>query len=106
MVTVLCQNGVSGTRTRLFGLADVCPDSVSPRYSQAGRGEDDFQAFLESEFEYASQVSTGNPRLRWNPAAATTYHVQMWDCGQAVFNCTAVVWEATVQYCSVKPIIR
>ena len=98
MVTVLCQNGVSGTRTRLFGLADVCPDSVSPRYSQAGRGEDDFQAFLEGEFVYASQVFEGNPRLRWNPmAGATTYHVQMWDCGRAVFNCTAVIWEATVE---------
>ena len=90
---------MSGTRTRLFGLADVCPDSVSRRHSLGGRGEDDFQAFLEGEFEYASQVLTGNPNLRWNPVAGVmTYHVQMRECGQAVFNCsTTVLWEETVE---------
>ncbi|MBD2059114.1 hypothetical protein H6F88_24480 [Oculatella sp. FACHB-28] len=97
IVQVLCQNGNSQTRSRLFGLADVCPNSRS-RNSQEGRGEDDFLLFLENRFEYASQVSEGNPILRWNPVSdVTTYQVQLWECGQAVFNCTSMIWSTTVE---------
>lgn len=96
VVTVLCQNGNSQGRSRLFGLADVCPNSRNGD-SQQGRGEDDFQAFLDGSFNYASQVSEGNPILRWNPVSgATSYRVQLWTCGQVVFNCTSVIWETSV----------
>jgi tetratricopeptide (TPR) repeat protein len=92
-VTVLCQNGNSQERSRLFGLADVCPHSHGSG-SQQGRGENDFQAFLDGNFNYASQISEGNPILRWNPVqGAVSYHLQVWECGQAVFNCTSMIWE-------------
>lgn len=96
-VTVRCDNGNSPPpRTSLFGLADVCPDSVSSRYSPDGRGEDDFLLFLEDRFEYASQVLAERPILRWNPAeGAANYALELRDCGSAVFNCGAVLWETT-----------
>jgi len=99
-VTVQCRNAdgtyTHGSRTQTFGLADVCPNHVR-RNAQAGRGEDDFLLFLENRFEYASQVQEDNPALRWEviPGAAT-YQVQVWDCGQAVYNCTDVLWAAAV----------
>lgn len=97
-VKVRCQDRSFGARTRVFGLADVCPESSHPRFPQSGRGEDDFLAFLEGNFEYAAQVADGNPTLRWNPVEnAATYRLQMWDCGQGDFNCTSVIWEATVE---------
>lgn len=100
-VTVRCRNA-DGTythsrRTRTFGLADVCPNYARSN-SQAGRGEDDFLLFLEERFEYASQVREGNPELRWDEMPGmTTYQVQVWDCGQVVYNCTEVLWEAAVE---------
>ena len=98
-VKVRCQDGSFGERTRVFGLADVCPNSRGRRFSQSGRGEDDFLAFLEDNFEYASQVSVGNPILRWPLVEeATAYSLRVWDCGQAVFNCTdEAIWEETVE---------
>jgi tetratricopeptide (TPR) repeat protein len=100
-VTVQCRNADGsyshGSRTRRFGLADVCPNA-SRRYSQSGRGEDDFLLFLEDRFNYATQVMEGNPTLRWNPVAgATTYQVKLWTCGQDVFNCTEVIWQTEVE---------
>jgi tetratricopeptide (TPR) repeat protein len=86
------------TRTRVFGLADVCPDCASNRYSDDPRGEDDFLLFLANRFEYASQVQVGNPELRWDGVpGVTTYQVQVWDCGQAVYDCTEMLWEAAVE---------
>lgn len=100
-VTVQCRNAngtyTHGRRSRTFGLADVCPN-FAPRNSQAGRGEDDFLLFLEQRFEYASQVREGNPALQWEAIPrATNYQVQMWDCGQAVYNCTEVIWETVIE---------
>lgn len=100
-VTVRCRNA-DGTythsrRTRTFGLADVCPN-YARRNAQAGRGEDDFLLFLEDRFEYASQVREENPVLRWDAMpGVTTYQVQVWDCGQAVYNCTEVLWAPAVE---------
>jgi hypothetical protein len=86
------------SRTRVFGLADVCPDCVSTRYADGSRGEDDFLLFLEDRFEYASQVAEDSPTFRWDGVpGVTAYRVQVWDCGQAVFNCTELLWQETVE---------
>ncbi len=86
------------SRTRVFGLADVCPDCVSTRYADGSRGEDDFLLFLEDRFEYASQVVEDSPTFRWDEVpGVTAYRVQVWDCGQAVFYCTELLWQETVE---------
>lgn len=98
VVVVQCNSGSVRRVRSLVGIGDICPDSVGARYSQTGRGEDDFLLFLEDRFEYASQVLEGNPTFRWNQIEGVdTYQVQLWDCGQAVFNCTSMVWESTVE---------
>ncbi len=97
VVTVQCQNDTVRDRSYLFSLSDVCPDSATLRFSQIGRGEDDFLGFLHNRFNYASQVADGNPILRWNPVpGARTYQLQLWNCGQTVFNCTDIGWQQTV----------
>ncbi|MEM6434698.1 MAG: hypothetical protein AAF773_12725 [Cyanobacteria bacterium P01_D01_bin.115] len=106
-VSVQCRNPNGtfshGSRTRSFGLVDVCPNSVAARYTHDGRGEDDFLLFLEDRFEYASQVSKANPTLRWQPVAGVaTYTVELWDCGQETFNCTDMLWQETVEGTTVR----
>ena len=91
IVRVRCQNQTVAFRRYVFGLSDVCPDSVAQRYSSGGRGSDDFLAFLSQTFAYATQVVEAQPLLRWHPVAgATQYQVQ-------VFQGDRLVWQENVQ---------
>lgn len=91
-VVVLCSNNTpwrvpSGVPS---GLLNGCPDEVA-RFNTRGRGEDDFLAFLNQEFVYATQFLDSRPLLRWNPIAdATAYTVKVTD------ETENILWERTV----------
>lgn len=91
VVVIRCYSGSVRRVRSLVGLGDVCPDSVGRRFSQTGRGEDDFLLFLNGLFTYATQTREAQPLLQWNPVAgATTYQVQM-------LQGESVIWEDTVE---------
>ncbi|NET35525.1 MAG: hypothetical protein F6K19_26460 [Cyanothece sp. SIO1E1] len=91
IVIIRCDSGNIRSRRYLFGLSDVCPDSVVNRHSLNGRGEDDFLQFLFKTFDYATQVLDANPLLVWNSfEEITEYQVQ-------VFQGDTLIWEDMVQ---------
>lgn len=91
-VTVLCSNNTTWTVPAGVpsGLENGCPDAIA-RFNTRGRGEDDFLAFLNQQFVYATQFLDARPLFRWNPIeGATTYTLQVTD------ETDTILWEQTV----------
>ena len=68
VVRVQCQNNKIPQVRLPSGLGNICPDSVAKRFSTRGRGEEEFLAFLNQGFNFASQFLETSPQFRWNPA--------------------------------------
>jgi hypothetical protein len=78
------------------GLGAGCPESVGTSRSLAGRGSDDFLAFLDQSFVAGTQVLEALPLLRWESVPGTTqYYIQVKDGN-------TLLWETTVS----EPVVR
>ena len=78
VVWVQCLNNTISQVRLPSGLGNICSDSAARRFHVRGRGEDDFLAFLNQRFIYATQFLDPKPQLRWNPVAeGTQYKVQI-----------------------------
>ena len=67
VVRVQCQNRKIPQVRLPSGLGNICPDSVAQRFSTRGRGEEEFLAFVNQRFNFASQFLDASPQFRWNP---------------------------------------
>lgn len=78
-VRIRCANNRIEVVRNRRGLGAICPDSVASRYSQRSRGQDDFLAFLNGQFVYATQVIEAQPLLRWAALSESpsAYRVQV-----------------------------
>ena len=79
-VTVQCSNNTiwSVPAGITSGLGAGCPESVARSRNFGARGGEDFLAFLNHRFVYATQVLEANPVLRWQAVPeAISYQVQV-----------------------------